>query len=119
MTASPRLAVALLAAVASALASARTSVVSSFPARGEVLAGSPTVVQFTFSEHVDPRSCRVKLASGAGKHFDADRPHADRNSPNTIVATVPVLRSGSYNARWVCTGPDGKRLRGDLAFSVK
>jgi len=119
MTTPPRIALATLAAALSPLVFAHATVVSSFPAKGEELAGAPNEIHLTFSERVDPRGCRIKLVSSAGKNFDADRPHADKVSPTTLVAAVPVLRPGNYRARWVCTGGDGKKLRGDFTFSVK
>jgi methionine-rich copper-binding protein CopC len=119
MTTPLRLALATLAVTLSPLAFARTSVVDSFPARGAELTGSPTEIHLTFSERVDPRGCRIKLVSNAGKNFDADRPHADKAAPNTLVAAVPVLKPGVYSARWVAVGGDGKKVRGDFSFTVK
>jgi len=110
-----------LAAVLTALvpmASAHAALVASFPASGAVLVGSPTEIHLTFSEPVMPRGCRIKLASDAGKNFDADRPSAHRTNPNTIVAAVPVLRPGVYSARWTAVGRDGRKTRGDFSFTV-
>jgi methionine-rich copper-binding protein CopC len=110
-----------LAAVLTALvplASAHAALVASFPARGAVLAGSPTEIHLTFSQPVMARGCRIKLVSDTGKKFDADRPSAARTTANTIVAAVPVLRPGVYSARWTAVGRDGRKTRGDFSFTV-
>lgn len=114
-----RLALATLATALSPFAFAHATVVGSFPAKDQAVTGSPSEIHLTFSEHVDPRSCRIKLLSRAGKNFDADRPQAAKNEPNTLVAAVPVLKPGTYSARWVATGSDGKRVRGEFSFTVQ
>lgn len=118
MNISTRIALATLAGAFSPLAFAHASLVDSFPARGQTLAGSPAEIHLTFNEHVEARYCRIKLVSNAGKNFDADRPAADKANPNTIVAAVPVLRPGTYSARWTAVGGDGHKTHGDFSFTV-
>ena len=118
MNHSMRTALAILAAAASPLAFARTSLVDSFPAKGQTITGSPAEIHLTFNERVEARYCRIKLVSNAGKRFDADRPAADKATPNTIVAAVPVLRPGTYSARWTAVGSDGHKTHGDFSFTV-
>jgi methionine-rich copper-binding protein CopC len=113
-----RIALATLAATLSPLAFAHASLVDSFPAKGQTLTGSPAEIHLTFNEHVEPRFCRVKLVSDAGKNFDADRPVADKTRGNTIVAAVPVLKPGTYSARWTAVGSDGHKTHGDFSFTV-
>jgi copper resistance protein C len=113
-----RLAVATLAAAASPLAFAHAALVGSFPAKGQVLTGSPAEIHLTFNERVEARYCRIKLVSDAHKNFDADRPVADKANPNGIVAAVPVLRPGVYRARWTAVGSDGHKTHGDFSFTV-
>jgi methionine-rich copper-binding protein CopC len=113
-----RIALAALAVAISPLASAHASLVDSFPAKGAVVTGSPSEIHLTFNEHVEARYCRVKLVSGAGKNFDADRPAADKTNPNAIVAAVPVLQPGTYSARWTAVGSDGHKTHGDFSFTV-
>ena len=118
MTIRPRLALAFLAATFSPLAFAHASLVASFPAKDQTLTGSPTEIHLTFNEHVEPRYCRIKLVSDDGKYFDADRPRADKTNPNAIVAAVPVLKAGTYSARWTAVGGDGHKTHGDFKFTV-
>jgi methionine-rich copper-binding protein CopC len=118
MTTRPRLALAFLAAAFSPLAFAHASLVDSFPAKGQTLAGSPAEIHLTFNEHVEPRYCRIKLVSDDGKYFDADRPAADKSNPNAIVAAIPVLKPGTYSARWTAVGGDGHKTHGDFKFTV-
>jgi methionine-rich copper-binding protein CopC len=119
MKTSLRLALATLATALSPLALAHASLVASFPARDAVLTGSPAEIHITFNEHVEARYCRIKLVSASGKNFDADRPHADKADPNAIVASVPVLKPGTYSARWTAVGGDGHKTHGDFSFTVK
>ena len=118
MTTSLRLALATLAATFSPLVFAHASLVDSFPAKGQTLSGSPAEIHLAFNEHVEPRYCSIKLVSDAGKNFDADRPSADKTKPNAIVAAVPVLRPGTYSARWTAVGSDGHKTHGDFKFTV-
>ena len=119
MKISHRLAFAALAAAISPLASAHATMVDSFPAKGQVLNASPSEIHITFNEHVEARYCRIKLRSGDGKNFDADRPALDKTNPNAIVASVPVLKPGTYRAVWTAVGSDGHKTRGDFSFTVK
>ena len=114
-----RVALAAAALLASPLVLARTTLVASLPANGQALEASPTEIRLTFNEHVDTRGASVKLVSAKGQHWDCDRPHGDRSDANALVATVPVLRSGSYRARWTAVAPDGHKMHGDLNFSIK
>ncbi len=118
MTTPLRIALATLAATLSPLAFAHASLVESFPAKGQTLTGSPAEIHLTFNEHVEPRFCRIKLVSSAGKNFDADRPSADKTKPNAIVAAVPVLQPGTYSARWTAVGSDGHKTHGDFSFTI-
>jgi methionine-rich copper-binding protein CopC len=119
MKTSLRAALAAAALLASPCVLARTALVASLPANGQVLDASPTEIRLTFNEHVDARGASVKLVSAKGQHWDCDRPHGDRADPATLAATVPVLRSGSYRARWTVVAPDGRKMHGDLQFSIK
>ena len=114
-----RAALAASTLLASSLALAAPKLTASLPANGQALDASPTEIRLTFSEHVDARGASVKLVSDKGKHWDCDRPHVDKADPNTLAATVPVLRGGSYRARWTAVGPGGQKLHGDLNFTIK
>ena len=118
MNPSLRIALATLAVTLSPLAMAHALLVDSFPAKGQVTAGSPAEIHITFNEHVEARLCRIKLVSGDGKNFDADRPAADKANPNAIVAAIPVLKPGTYSARWTAVGSDGHKTHGDFSFTV-
>ncbi len=113
-----RIALAAVAVALSPLASAHASLVGSFPAKDQVMTGSPAEIHLTFNEHVEARYCRIKLVSDAGKNFDADRPSADKANPNAIVAAVPVLKPGVYRAHWTAVGGDGHKTHGDFSFTV-
>jgi methionine-rich copper-binding protein CopC len=113
-----RVALATLAAALSPHAFAHASLVSSFPAKDQVMTGSPAEIHLTFNEHVEARYCRIKLRSDAGKNFDADRPAADKANPNAIIASVPVLKPGVYRAVWTAVGSDGHKTHGDFSFTV-
>ena len=119
MKTTQRLALATLAVLASPLAFAHATLVSSSPAKAQVLDAPPIEIRLTFNEHVDARLCRIKLVSTDGRNIDADRPHADKADPNALVASVPVLRAGTYSARWTAVGTDGHKTRGDFSFTIK
>ncbi len=114
-----RLALAALGIAASPFALAHAQLVSSSPAKDQVLDAPPIEIHLKFNEHVEARHSSVKLVSGTGKNFDADRPHADKTDPASIVASVPVLRPGVYRARWTAVGSDGHKTHGDFSFTIK
>jgi methionine-rich copper-binding protein CopC len=114
-----RLALVALGVVASPIAFAHASLVASSPAKDQVLDAPPIEIHLSFNEHVEARYCSVKLVSAAGKYFDADRPHADKADPRSIAASVPVLRPGTYRARWTAVGGDGHKTHGDFSFTIK
>ena len=114
-----RLALATLALAASPFAFAHAQLVASSPANNQVLDAPPVELHLTFNEHVEARYSSIKLVSADGRHFDADRPHADKTDPNSIAASVPVLRHGVYRARWTAVGGDGHKSHGDFTFTVK
>jgi methionine-rich copper-binding protein CopC len=119
MTPSIRVALAALALAASPFASAKPQLVAVSPAQGQQLDAPPIEIRLTFSERVDARRASIKLVSAEGKRFDADRPHADKADPLTIAASVPVLRRGAWRARWTAVGADGRKVHGDVQFSIK
>ena len=119
MKTSLKLALAAMTIAASPFAFAHAQLVASSPAKGQALDAPPTEIRLTFNEHVEPRYSSIKLVSGAGKNFDCDRPHADKADPMSIVASVPVLRSGTYRARWTAVGGDGHKTHGDFSFTIK
>jgi methionine-rich copper-binding protein CopC len=119
MKTSSKLALATAALALSPLAFAHAQLVASSPAKDQALDAPPIEIHLTFNEHVEPRYSSVKLVSAAGKNFDCDRPHADKADPMSIVASVPVLRSGVYRARWTAVGGDGHKTHGDFSFTIK
>jgi methionine-rich copper-binding protein CopC len=119
MKTSTRLAIATLATALSPLALAHASLVASLPTKDQVLTAPPSEIHLTFNEHVEARYCRIKLVSDSGKNFDADRPQADKADPKSIMASVPVLRPGTYRARWTAVGGDGHKTHGDFSFTIK
>jgi len=113
-----RLVLAAGAVVASTTAGAHALLVASVPARGQTLEAPPTEIRLTFNEHVEPRFTRVKLVNEAGQHLDADRAQPDKNDPNSVTCSVPVLKRGTWRAAWTAVGTDGHKTHGDFSFTV-
>ena len=114
-----RAAAAALAALTASTAGAHATLVASSPANGQALDAPPLEIRLTFNEPVEPRYARVKLVSADKKYFDADRAHADKVDPNSVVMSVPVLRKGTWRAVWTAAGGDGHKTHGDFTFTVK
>ena len=119
MNTSKHLALSVLALAFSPLAFAHATLLASSPSKGQTLDAPPIELHLTFNEHVEARYCRIKLVSADGRNVDADRPHADKADPNAIVASVPVLRAGTWRARWTAVGGDGHKTHGDFSFTIK
>ena len=71
-------------------------------------------VAMTHGAEAQLGECRIKLVSGDGKYFDADRPAADKTRPNAIVAAVPraVSRPARARAASLTAGASPQETRG-------
>jgi methionine-rich copper-binding protein CopC len=81
---------------------------------------SPEKVSITFSEAVEPKFSSINVTSADGKtklNTAASQPVA--GDPKTLTLALPTLPAGGYLVKWVSVAPDGHRMEGEYAFTVK
>ncbi|GGO88243.1 transport integral membrane protein [Nocardioides phosphati] len=96
-------------------AQAHSSLISSDPVNGAVLAKPPTHATFRFDES-------VALGAGAVQVFDATghrlRAPATARDTTVTVALPAALARGTYTVVWRVVSADGHPVAGSLSFSV-
>ncbi|MEX1173166.1 MAG: copper resistance CopC family protein [Chloroflexota bacterium] len=107
------LALALPAGVA-----ADAELVSSAPADGATTQGSPAEIIAVFSEPLRADGSGITLRDAAGTTVATGQ--LDPADPSRlIIADVPDLAPGEYEARWTAASDDGHLVRGTWAFTVE
>lgn len=114
-----RSAVAIALASTAASAQAHGKLITSEPANGATLERAPTEVRLQFSEPVEAAFTTVKLVGPALKEVSTGATAVDKTDAKTVVLAVPPLTTGAYRAEWTMVGPDGHKVKGTVAFSVK
>jgi methionine-rich copper-binding protein CopC len=118
------LAAAVLAVVPSAMPGAMARrhayLVKSEPAAHDTTS-APRAVRLWFSEKVELKVTRIKLANASGDAVRMNKPApAGDDADAPIVATVAeTLAPGAYTVRWSTAGKDGHPSKGTIDFVVK
>lgn len=104
----------LVLAIAPALANAH--LVKSSPANGARVR-SPTRIALTFSEALEPAFSGALLLDKDGRNWTADPVRID----GTLLRLRPSHRlpAGAYIVSWHSVGHEGKRLDGQIHFTVR
>jgi len=110
---------AIAFAAAAASAHAHGKLITSDPANGANLDRAPTEVRLQFSEPVEAAFTTVKLVGPDAKEVSTGATTVDKTDAKTVVLPVPALTAGAYKAAWTMVGPDGHKVKGTVAFSVK
>ena len=106
-------------------AAAHAYLESSTPADGASLEAAPTTVELSFTEHVVLESTELALTDAQGHHLPVSNlrlteTDEDRETPATVVATLPRLGRGAYHLSWrTLSSDDLHQSGGTLAFGVQ
>ncbi len=106
----------LLGAVTPAFA--HTTLIRSEPAKGSMLAASPSRILLVFNEELEPKLGRVSLIGPDGRTI-ALAPSGDPHDVNALIAPVDRLAPGLYSVKWHVVSADGHPVNGTFAFTVK
>jgi methionine-rich copper-binding protein CopC len=107
----------VLSLLAPAVAMAHAELVSTDPAEGATVEGSPTEISATFSEALLAEGSGLSLRDAAGERIavgDVDPDDEER----LVITDVPDLAPGEYEARWTARSDDGHLERGTWTFTV-
>ena len=112
----PTSGLALLPLALAAPAFAHAIVVAAEPAVGAVVHGPKMQIMLRFNSRIDAERSRLTLTAPDGS-ARALMP-APSDAPDTLIAGVDGLASGSYRLRWQVLAVDGHITRGDIPFTV-
>jgi methionine-rich copper-binding protein CopC len=112
----------LILGVAAALAlplsaSAHSEFVSSTPADGDTVSGTPTEIVLTFSAALDPKKSSIVLKDASGAQLA--KAGVDPAKNTVMRMTPPALDPGAYEIDWTSVATDGDLLRGKVQFTVE
>ena len=117
-----RAALLILGVVAASLAlplsaSAHSEFVSSTPADGDTVSGTPTEIVLTFSAALDPKKSSILLKDSSGAQVANAGVDPAKNT--VMRMTPPTLDPGAYEIDWTSVATDGDLLRGKVHFTVE
>jgi copper resistance protein C len=104
----------LMLSAAPALANAR--LIKSTPANGAKVR-SPSRIQLTFSEALEPAFSGALLLDEDGRDLTADPVRID--GPILRLRPSKKLPPGTYDVSWHSVGHEGRRLDGRIHFTVR
>jgi methionine-rich copper-binding protein CopC len=89
------------------------------PAKGEVLAAAPTVVQLWFSGGVSAEWSKIEVANAKGERVDSGAVSTIGDDAKSLQIKLKPIGPGSYEIRWNAVSNDGHRVKGSSPFTVK
>jgi len=98
-------------------AQAHARVVASTPAANATVA-SPSAISVTFSERVAPTFSGLNVVNAAGATF-AVTTTVSQDGRTLSGRPARALAAGAYVANWHAASPDGHRMTGVIAFTVR
>lgn len=110
-----RLRIAVLMVIAAGPAGAHAILERASPPVGGVVSRAPAEIRLWFSERIEPRFSRARLATSAGATIAA----GSAVSGNRLVLRVPPLSPGSYRVTWSVVSVDTHKTEGSFSFEVR
>ena len=110
----------MIAGAAASSADAHAGLVSSNPAEGATLGASPSAIELTFTERVDPKLSTITVVDRRGTVYASGAPEAVAGDPLSVSIAVRAAPKGVYTVRWhVDSAIDGHATRGTFSFGVQ
>lgn len=101
-----------------AVAAAHPLLVTSAPAPGSIVPGSPSTLTLAFSETSVPSGSAVTLKGPGGRSVFLGKLKSTAGGQQMAAAIKGKLKPGVYRVHWVALGDDGHTVSGDFAFGV-
>ena len=101
-----------------AVAAAHPLLVTSAPAPGSIVPGSPSTLTLAFSETSVPSGSAVTLKGPGGRSVFLGKLRSTAGGQQMAAAIKGKLKPGVYHVHWVALGDDGHTVSGDFAFGV-
>ena len=96
--------------------SAHSEFVSTAPADGSTVTGTPDEIVLTFSAALDKAKCSIVLLDSTGTQIA--KAGVDPANNKVMRMTPPSLDPGAYEVDWTSVATDGDLLRGKVKFTV-
>ena len=91
--------------------------ISSEPAKGQVVKGPEIKVSLRFNSRVDAKRSRLTLVAPGGK--EASLAIDKRSAVGSLSSNATGLSVGAYVLRWQVLAGDGHVSRGEVAFRIE
>ncbi len=89
------------------------------PAKNEVLASAPSIVQLWFSGAVSAEWSKIEVTDTKGERVDHGTVSNIDDDPKSLQINLKPIGPGSYEIKWSTVANDGHRIKGSSPFSVK
>lgn len=103
----------------SSAARAHATLETSTPKANEIVKVAPKQIRLQFNEPLEMAFSSVKLIDAAGAAVAPLHVALAKDSPKSMVATLPAIASGAYRVHWTALTRDGHKVKGEFAFQVK
>ncbi len=88
------------------------------PAVGSAVSGSPTALDLTYTEPVEPLFSTVQVTDASGARVDEGK-LATQEDGRVLVVKLKTLPPGIYTVAWHVTSIDTHKTEGHFTFTVK
>jgi methionine-rich copper-binding protein CopC len=88
------------------------------PAVGSEVSGSPSALNLTYTEPVEPLFCTVHVTNAAGARVDDGKP-TPQDDGRILSVKLKPLPPGVYAVEWHVTSVDTHKTEGHFTFTVK
>lgn len=109
---------AALLACSPTVASAHARLRAAEPPVGGSVTGSPSQVEITFSEALEPRFSSIVVSDAAGKEVDRKDLHVLGGDARHVAVSLATLPPGTYHVVWHATSVDTHKTEGSYSFTV-
>ncbi len=106
---------------AAAPAPRHTKLLKSEPAANDTLTAPPKQIALVFSERIDLKVSRFKLAGakGGGVTLGTATVDAAKKGAPIVIPVTGAMGPGSYTVNWSVASDDGHAVKGAFGFVVK
>lgn len=108
-----------MAMALSSAAHAHATLERSTPKANAIVEAAPKELRLQFNEPLEMAFSSVKLFDAQGAAVTPLSVASAKDSPKSMVATLPAMASGAYRVQWTALTRDGHKVKGEFAFRVK
>ena len=88
------------------------------PAAGSTVPASPTEVECSFTEALEPRFSTLEVQDASGKRVDSGDMHLAPSDAKQMIIGVGHLAPGTYKVIWHAVSVDTHRTEGTFTFTI-